>query len=98
MTQHIHEGTPQELAPFLAERPQGRFRLIELEVENEQPQEAAPQIDAKNAAAIAYLDRKLQEEATDDPEEIRRAEEELSEFKRNMNANRAATGERLVYP
>ena len=31
MTQHIHEGTPQELAPFLAQRPQGRFRLIELE-------------------------------------------------------------------
>lgn len=57
-----------------------------------------PVIDAKNAAAIAYLDRKLKEEATDDPEEIRKAEEELAEFKRNMNANRAATGERLVFP
>lgn len=30
MTQQIHEGTPQELAPFLARRPQRRFRLIEL--------------------------------------------------------------------
>ena len=30
MTQHIYEGTPQELAPFLAKRLQGCFRLIEL--------------------------------------------------------------------
>ena len=51
-----------------------------------------------NDDAIAYLDRKLKEEATDDPEEIRKAEEELAEFKRNMNANREATGERLVFP
>lgn len=29
------------------------------------------------------------EDATDDPEEIHRAEEELAEFKRQMNANRA---------
>jgi hypothetical protein len=35
MAQHIHEGTPQELAPFLAQRPQGRFRLIELEADQE---------------------------------------------------------------
>ena len=52
----------------------------------------------KNAAAIALLQSWLQTEPTDDPEEIRQAEEELAEFKRNMNANRAATGERLVFP
>jgi len=52
----------------------------------------------KNAAAIALLQSWLQSEATDDPEEIRQAEAELAEFKRNMNANRAATGERLVFP
>ena len=57
-----------------------------------------PKISAKSAAAIAYLNRRLEEEATDDPEEIRQAEEELAELKRNLNANRAATGERLVFP
>lgn len=31
--QRIYEGTPQELAPYLAQRPQGRFRLIELDAE-----------------------------------------------------------------
>ena len=41
----------------------------------EPPERAAsaePPIDAENAAAIAYLDRRLREEATDDPEETRR--------------------------
>ena len=55
-------------------------------------------LDAENIAAIAWLDQRLAEEATDDPEEIRFAEEELAELKYNMNANRAATGERLVFP
>jgi hypothetical protein len=62
------------------------------------PELNAPLIDAKNATAIAYLDRRIQEEATDDPEAIRQAEEEVEELKRNLNANRAATGERLVFP
>ncbi len=52
----------------------------------------------KNRAAIALLQSWLQTEATDDPEEIQRTEEELAEFKQRMNANRAATGERLVFP
>ena len=54
--------------------------------------------DARNAASISLLRGWLRDEATDNPDEIRRAEEELAEFKRNMNANRAVTGERLVYP
>jgi hypothetical protein len=40
----------------------------------------------------------LRDEATDDPIQLQRAQEELDEFKRNINANRAATGERLPYP
>lgn len=52
----------------------------------------------ENAAAIALLTSWLAEEATDDPEQIRRAEEELVEFKHNLNGNRAATGERLLFP
>lgn len=52
----------------------------------------------RNASSIALLRSWLTEEATDDPDEIRQAQEELDEFKRNINANRAATGERLIYP
>jgi len=58
----------------------------------------APVIDAKNAEAIAWLKQRLADEATDDPEEIRKSEEDFAELKRNLNANRAATGERLTFP
>jgi len=64
----------------------------------ETPDQSPPAISAKNAAAIAMLQSWLEEDATDDPEELRQAEEELEELKRNLNANRAATGERLVFP
>ncbi|HZT42315.1 MAG TPA: hypothetical protein VFA07_08995 [Chthonomonadaceae bacterium] len=37
------------------------------------------------------------EDATDDSAEIEAAERELAEFKANMNANRALTGERQPY-
>ena len=40
MTQHILEGTPQELAFYLAQRPQGRFRLVELSEDAEVPMKA----------------------------------------------------------
>ena len=63
-----------------------------------QPEPTARASDAENAATIALLDSWLLEEATDDPEEIRHAEEELREFKRNMNAPRKASGERLLFP
>lgn len=59
---------------------------------------SAPVIDAKAAAAIAFLDTRIAEGIAADPETRRLADEELEEFKRNMNANRAAAGERLVYP
>ena len=96
MTQHIHEGTPQQLAAWLGKLPnEKRYRVL---VEEEPIDEAAPLPDPENAASIALLKSWLAEDATDDPEEIRQAEEELREFKRNMNANRAATGERIPYP
>lgn len=51
----------------------------------------------RNTAA-ALLRGWLREEATDDPAQIQKAQEELDEFKRSINANRAATGERLPFP
>ena len=59
---------------------------------------ASTPIDDENAKAIALLESWLSAEATDDPSAIRQSEEDLAEFKRNMNANRLATGERLVFP
>jgi hypothetical protein len=55
-------------------------------------------IDAENDATIALLQSWIAEDATDDPEEIRKAEEELAEFKRNINAPRKEAGERLLFP
>lgn len=46
----------------------------------------------------ALFDRWAEEDATDDPEEIARREQEFEEFKANMNANRAAEGRPPVYP
>lgn len=60
------------------------------------PQESGVECD--NDATIALLDAWLQEDATDDPGEIRQAEEDLRQFKRNMNAPRKEGGERLLFP
>ncbi len=97
--QFVYEGLPHELAPYLARHPHTRFRLIELTPEDDITEsDVVSVIDAENAAAIALLKSWREQDAADDPEELRKAEEEYAEFKRNMNANRAATGERLVYP
>jgi len=38
------------------------------------------------------------EDATDDPEEIARRNQEWEEFRDNINATRAAAGARILYP
>jgi hypothetical protein len=62
------------------------------------PQIPQTTVSEKNAAAVAYLREKIRRGAKASPEEIRQAEEELEELKRNLNANRKSTGERLVFP
>ena len=52
----------------------------------------------KMTASMALMKQWLEEDATDDPEEIRAAEEDLREFKRNMNLPRKEAGARLLYP
>ena len=56
-----------------------------------QPEDPSP-IDY---ATIALLKKWREEDATDDPELIRIAEEELAEFKRAMNENTTSAGEPL---
>jgi len=97
----IFEGTPSQLAGLFRKMPDTkRYRVVEVEEPKvaTDPDETTSGVDAKNATAIAYFRRRLKEEATNNPEEIRKAEGELAEFKHNINANREATGERLVYP
>lgn len=63
------------------------------------PAEAnAPQISAKNAAAIALLQSWIEEDATDDPEELRQADADLAELMQNLNKNRIESGERPLFP
>lgn len=49
--------------------------------------QTARTIDAENDAAIAWLEQRMAEDATDDQEEIRKADEEVAELRRNLNAN-----------
>ncbi len=56
---------------------------------------AADEVDTET---LAILEAWAREDATDDPEKLRVARTELDEFKRAMNENRAATGERILYP
>ena len=51
----------------------------------------------KQTATMALMQSWLEEDATEDPEEIHTAEEELREFKRNMNLPRKEAGARLLY-
>lgn len=60
--------------------------------------EGEPQSTAPQSTAANLLRGWLRDEATDDPTQIQKAQEELDEFKRNINANRAATDERLPFP
>lgn len=53
---------------------------------------------AKQTTTMALLQSWLDEDATDDPDEIQAAEQELLEFKRSMNQPRKQAGARLLYP
>ena len=52
---------------------------------------------AENAASIALLEAWLGE-APSGPESLQEAEEDLKEFKHNMNRYRQEAGARLLYP
>ena len=60
--------------------------------------EHLPPVHDENAASIALLQSWLEEDATDDPDELRQAEAELEAFKRAINAERERAGARRIYP
>jgi len=51
-----------------------------------------------DTATLELMAQWRREDATDDPEKIRAAEQELAEFKRVMNENRTLTGEPPLFP
>ena len=51
-----------------------------------------------DTATLELLAAWKAQDATADPEKLREADEEIAEFKKAMNANRAATGARLLFP
>jgi hypothetical protein len=51
-----------------------------------------------DTASLKLLASWRLQDATDDPEEVRAAEQELAEFKKAMNDARAAAGEPPLYP
>ena len=59
-------------------------------------EDATPGLSAKTLEAIAYLDARIAEGRNASLEERRLADLEVEELRRNLNANRAATGERQI--
>jgi hypothetical protein len=51
-----------------------------------------------DTATLELLAKWRREDATKNPEELRAAEQELSEFKRALNENRTEAGEPALYP
>jgi hypothetical protein len=69
-----------------------------LRVRQQYPTVYLPPAQDENAASMALLQSWLAEEATDDPDEMRQAQEELDAFKRAINAEREQAGARRLYP
>lgn len=59
-------------------------------------EDATPGLSAKSLETIAYLDERIEEGRNATPEERRLADLEVEELRRNLNANRAITGERQI--
>jgi hypothetical protein len=57
-----------------------------------------PTMGSVDTATLELLAAWKAEDATTDPEKLREADEQIAEFKKAMNENRAATGARLLFP
>ena len=84
----IYRGTVDEVFSHRSEIPTGA--TVELKIFEPRTTE--------ETATMALMRSWLEEDATDDPAERQAAEQELNEFKRNMNQPRKEAGARLLYP
>ena len=53
---------------------------------------------AVDTETLELLEAWAREDATEDPGKLKNAQQELDEFKRAMNENRAVCRERILYP
>ena len=72
----------------------GNSKLLHQKREEKEAEDAEPQ---RMTPTMALIKSWLEQDATDDPEEILAAEEDLLEFKRNMNLPRKEAVARLHY-
>ena len=85
-----YRGTVDEVFSHRHEIPAGA--TVELKVF---PKQTKPH---HETATMTLLRSWLEEDATDDSDEITQAQEDLNEFKRNLNQPRKDAGARLLYP
>jgi hypothetical protein len=99
MTLHI-DLPPKTEAWITAEATRRGIQPVDLvrAVLNERAAAPSTGLGDDQDATIALLQSWIDDDATDDPEELREAEVELLEFKRDMNAPRKEAGERLLFP
>ena len=57
-----------------------------------------PPMGSVDTATLELLAAWRAEDATSDPQKLREADQEIAEFKKAMNENRAAVGARLHFP
>jgi hypothetical protein len=57
-----------------------------------------PNNEVIDTATLKLLESWQRQDATDDPDEVSAAEQELAEFKKAMDENRSLSGEPLLYP
>ena len=57
-----------------------------------------PPMGSVDSATLELFAAWRSEDVTTDPEKLRQADEEVAQFKKAMNENRAATGARLLFP
>ena len=86
----IYRGTVEEVFSHRNEIPEGA--TVELQIFAEMPNTT------EETATMILMRTWLEEDATDDPAEKQAAEQQLNEFKRQMNQPRKETGARLLYP
>jgi hypothetical protein len=86
----IYRGTVDEVFSHRSEIPADA--IVELKIFDKEP------LPAEETPTMAPMRTGPDKDMTDDPEEIKEAERELLEFKRNMNRWRREAGARMPYP
>lgn len=98
-TPEVVEGTWEEIslqsAKFNGHRP--RVTILPDEEPEKSDYDGTLRTLPPTGRGAARLRARLAAKATDDPEEIRKAQEELDEMKRSMNAERQRSGAEQIF-